>query len=113
MLSRRRRAIEDGSHLGPPPIDPLVLPTRVLEGRGSFTVGRLDLELIPGGYGDGLIRATRHYIDILLRVARDPDLRTVALRELLAEPLEAGWITNFAPYEAMHRHNLQLVRDAP
>ena len=181
LLSRHRRAIEDGSHLGPPAIDPLVLPTRVLAGRGSFTVGRLELELIPvnvhsrdatviwlperrlllagdavedtvtfvaepeqlaahraeldrlaalgaerilpshgdpdviatGGYGDGLIRATQHYIDILLRVARDPGLRTVALRELLAEPLEAGWITYFAPYEAVHRHNLQLVTDAP
>ena len=27
----------------------------------------------------------------------------------MAQPLEAGWITYCAPYEAIHRHNLQLV----
>jgi cyclase len=180
LLARHRRAIEDGTHHGPPAIDPLVLPTRVLSGRGSFAVGRLELELIPvnihsrdatvvwlperrvllagdtmedtvtfvdepeqleahhadlerlaelgperilpnhgdpdviaaGGYSDGLIRATRHYIDQLLRAAREPQLRDSELRELIAEPLDAGWISYYAPYEDVHRHNLELVADA-
>ena len=174
LLTRHRRAIENGTHSGPPAIDPLVLPTRVLSGSSSFAVGRLELELIPvnihspdatvvwwperrvllagdtvedtvtfvdepeqlhahradlerlaalrperilpnhgdpdviadGGYSDGLIRATRLYIDSLLR---EPQPLDSELRDLMAQPLEAGWITYFAPYEAVHRHNLQLV----
>ena len=48
LLTRHRRAIENGTHSGPPAIDPLVLPTRVVsEGSSSFAVGRLELELIP------------------------------------------------------------------
>jgi cyclase len=180
LLTRHRQAIEEGTHRGPPAIDPLVLPTRVLSGRGAFAVGRLELELIPvnihsrdaivvwlperrvllagdtledtvtfvaepeqlrehgadlqrlaelrperilpnhgdpdviaaGGYGEGLIRATRQYIDVLMRLPREPELRDRGLRELMAEPLQAGWITYFAPYEAVHRHNLQRVFDA-
>ena len=49
------------------------------------------------------------YIDSLLR---EPQPRDSELRELMAQPLEAGWITYFAPYEAIHRHNLQLVAAA-
>jgi cyclase len=177
LLARHREAIEEGSHLGPPAIDPLVLPTRILAGPTSLTIGRLELELIPvnihspdatvvwwperrvllagdtmedtvtfvdepeqlhahgadlerlaelrperilpshgdpdviagGGYSHGLIRATQLYIDSLLR---EPQPRDSDLRELMAQPLEAGWITYFAPYEAIHRHNLQLVAAA-
>jgi cyclase len=177
LLTRHRRAIQAGTHRGPPAIDPLVPPTRVLSGRSTFAIGRLEVELIPvnihsrdatvvwlperrvllagdtmedtvtfvaepeqlrahgadlerlaalrperilpnhgdpdviaaGGYSDGLIRATRQYIDSLLR---EPDAREGELRELMAEALEAGWITYFAPYEAVHRHNLRRVADA-
>lgn len=176
-LTRHRRAIEEGTHHGPPGIDPLILPTRILEGRSSLAIGRLSLELIPvdihsadatvvwlpqprillagdtledtltfvtepehlaahlgdldrlralaparilpnhghpdviarGGYSDGLIRATQHYVGLLLRARTEPQLRTAALRELLARPLEAGWITYFPPYEAVHRANVELV----
>ena len=177
LLARHRQAIEDGSHHGPPAIDPLVLPTRVLAGPTSLAIGGLELELIPvnihsrdatvvwwperrvllagdtvedtvtfvdepeqlhahvaelerlaelgperilpnhgdpdviagGGYSDGLIRATQLYINSLLR---EPQPRDGELRELMAQPLQAGWITYFAPYEAIHRHNLQCVTAA-
>jgi cyclase len=180
LLTRHRQAIQEGSHRGPPAIDPLVLPTRILSGRSSIAIGGLELELIPvnihsrdatvvwlprqrvllagdtmedtvtfiaepeqleahrgdlerlaqlrperilpnhgdpdviagGGYSDGLIGATRHYIDLLVRLAREPQLRDTELRELLAEHLDAGWITYFAPYEAIHQHNLKRVADA-
>ena len=42
------------------------------------------------------------------RVA-DPGLRGAGLRELLAEPLDAGWINHYEPYEEVHRENLESV----
>lgn len=47
LLERDREAIEAGALEGPPAIDPLVMPTRVLEGETSLAVGRTSLELIP------------------------------------------------------------------
>lgn len=46
-LARNRVAIQNGTLEGPPAIDPLVLPTRVLEGHAPLSVGRHRLELIP------------------------------------------------------------------
>jgi cyclase len=47
-LRRQRAAIEAGTtHEGPPPIDPLIMPTRALDGATHLTVGRLELELLP------------------------------------------------------------------
>ena len=47
-LTRQRAAIEAGTtHEGPPPIDPLVMPTRALDGITRLTVGTLELELLP------------------------------------------------------------------
>jgi glyoxylase-like metal-dependent hydrolase (beta-lactamase superfamily II) len=78
-------------------------PERILPNHGDPDV------IAGGGYSDGLIRATRLYIDTLLR---EPQPRHNELRELIAQPLQAGWITYFAPYEAIHQHNLQLVAAA-
>ena len=47
LLSQHRDAIEDGSHEGPPAINPLVMPTSLLEGPTSLDVGDVELELIP------------------------------------------------------------------
>jgi cyclase len=182
LLTRHRTAIEAGTLEGPPAIYPLVLPTRVLDGRTRLTVGRLELELLPfeihsddatvvwlpeqrmllaadtvedtvtyvgepdrleihlaeldrlaqlgperilpshgdperiaaGGYaGDGLIRATQDYIRALLRIRREPALRDTELRELLAAPLEAGWISYFPPYEEVHQANLRGLLSPP
>jgi cyclase len=52
-----------------------------------------------------LIDATQQYIRALMR----PELRGTPLRELLAEPLAAGSITYFEPYEAVHQANLETV----
>ncbi len=45
-LRRDREAIEDGSLEGPPAINPLILPTRVLEGATLLTIGDTELQLI-------------------------------------------------------------------
>jgi glyoxylase-like metal-dependent hydrolase (beta-lactamase superfamily II) len=177
LLSQHRDAIEAGSQEGPPGIKPLVMPTRLLEGRTSLNVGGLALELIPadihsedavvvwlperrlllagdtvedpityvmeptklevhlveldrlaalrphrifpshghpttiaeGGYSDGLIRATQTYIRALLRIRDEPSLKDTALRDLIAGPLDAGWISYFPRYEEAHQDNLRSV----
>jgi cyclase len=177
LLETHKAAIESGAHEGPPPIRPLVLPTRVFSGRERLEIGGLQVDLIAadihsddatviwlpgqrlllagdtmedtityvgeperfdshltdldrlwqldperilpnhgdpdviaaGGYSRDLIRATQQYIDVLLRCRNEPALRTTELRELIAEPLEAGWINYFAPYEAVHEANLATV----
>jgi glyoxylase-like metal-dependent hydrolase (beta-lactamase superfamily II) len=45
-LARDRAAIEEGALEGPPPIDPLVLPTSVFSGRLALDVGRTRVELL-------------------------------------------------------------------
>lgn len=82
-------------------------PDRILPNHGDPEV------IAAGGYPSGLIRATEQYIEALQRHRADPELRSVSLRELLAGPLEAGWIHYYAPYEAVHRSNVELVRSAP
>ena len=67
-----------------------------------------------GGYGPGLIEATIRYIERLLRSRMDPALRALDLREFVAEELARGDINYFAPYEAVHRRNLEmLLRSKP
>jgi len=177
LLDRFGPAIEAGTHEGPPPIDPLIMPTRTFADRLRLTHGDVRLELIhvnihsddatviwlperrlllcgdtmedpityvdepdafdahlaglaglrelgprrilpshgapdiiaAGGYPIGLIDATEDYIRALERLATDPDLRGASLRELIAASLEAGSVHYFAPYEAVHRANLEAV----
>jgi cyclase len=66
-----------------------------------------DPEIISvGGYGKGLIKAQQQYIRILQRCRLDTVLRAKPLHELIAGPLEMGWVNYFAPYEAVHAQNL-------
>jgi hypothetical protein len=65
--------------------------------------------IAAGGYSRGLIAATKQYIGALKRCRDDPELRDLPLRELIAGPLEAGWVNYFEPYEAVHRENLKAV----
>jgi glyoxylase-like metal-dependent hydrolase (beta-lactamase superfamily II) len=177
LLERFRPAIEAGTHEGPPPIDPLITPTRTFTDRLPLTIGEVGLELIhtnihsddatviwlpdrrtllcgdtmedpityvdepeafdahladlarlrelaprrilpshgdadviaAGGYPIGLIDATEDYIRALQRSATNPSLREASLRELIAGSLEDGSIHYFAPYEAVHRANLEAV----
>ncbi len=69
-----------------------------------------DPEIIAaGGYDKSLIRATQQYVRTLKRCVQEPELREKPLADLIAGPLERGWVNMFAPYEAVHRQNLALV----
>jgi cyclase len=78
-------------------------PDRILPNHGDPDV------IAGGGYPADLISATEQYIRALQRCRSEPSMRDAGLRELIAEPLEAGWIHYFAPYEAVHRENVATV----
>ncbi|HEY6638811.1 MAG TPA: MBL fold metallo-hydrolase [Solirubrobacterales bacterium] len=177
LLERNAPAIERGELEGPPPIDPLITPTRTYSDRLELEVGELLVELIHvnihsddatvlwlrdpgillcgdtmedtvtyvdepkafgahlrglaelrrldpaqilpnhgdpeviagGGYSAGLITATEQYIGLLRRLPEEPSLGEVSLREVVAEPLQEGWINYFEPYEEVHRENVATV----
>jgi cyclase len=81
-------------------------PDRILPNHGDPDV------IARGGYPKGLIRATQDYIRVLQRCRQEPQLAGAALTELVADSLAAGWITYFAPYEAVHQENLAAVAAA-
>jgi cyclase len=180
LLTGHRAAIEAGTHEGPPPISPLVMPTTTFEGRTHIDVGRLHVELLQfdihsrdatvlhlpaeglllagdtvedtvtyvaepeglathlgelrrlrglsferlypnhgsaevisaGGYGESLIRATGQYVESLLRHAAEPRPEDADLRSFIAGPLESGALNYFAPYERVHRSNLEQISAA-
>jgi cyclase len=69
-----------------------------------------DPEIIAsGGYDKGLIRATQQYIRALKRCVIEPELREKTLADIIAGPLERGWVNFFAPYDKVHADNLALV----
>lgn len=174
LLAEHRAAIEAGTHLGPPVISPLILPTTVFDERMHLRCGSLELDLLRfdihsqdgtvihlpledyllagdtledtityvaephgfrrhleeldrlatlkakrifpnhgdpavienGGYHPTFIRATQQYIRTLLRSQTDEELHSKPLQELIAGPLQAGWITYFPAYEEVHRENI-------
>jgi cyclase len=65
--------------------------------------------IAAGGYGKGFIKAQQQYIRTLMRCRSDAALRAKPLRELIAGPLEMGWVNYFAAYEEIHAQNLQRV----
>ncbi len=81
-------------------------PNRILPNHG-------DPEIIAlGGYEKTLIRATQQYIRMLKRCATEPDLREKPLQEIIAGPLQMGWVNLFGPYEAVHKQNVKQVLEA-
>jgi hypothetical protein len=78
-------------------------PARILPNHGDPDV------IAGGGYPQGLIGATEHYIRALQRSVTEPELRSAPLRDLVAKSVASGAIRYFAPYEAVHRENLQTV----
>jgi cyclase len=81
-------------------------PNRILPNHG-------DPEIIAlGGYEKTLIRATQQYIRMLKRCVGEPHLRTMPLREIIAGPLQMGWVHLYEPYEQVHEENVKKVLDA-
>ncbi|MEZ5926725.1 MAG: MBL fold metallo-hydrolase [Hyphomicrobiaceae bacterium] len=65
-----------------------------------------------GGYDQTLITANVRYVERLLaQAAKDPSTDQ-PLRSFVAPEIEAGWISDYAPYEVVHRRNLAVVRKA-
>ena len=65
-----------------------------------------------GGYPEDLIGATEQYIRLLERCRTELTLRDAALRDLIAEQIADGTLHYFAPYEDVHRQNLETVLGA-
>jgi cyclase len=78
-------------------------PERILPCHGHPDV------IAAGGYTDGLIAATEQYLRVLGRLPHERALADVPLRELIAAPLAEGSIHYFAPYEAVHRENVEAT----
>jgi len=78
-------------------------PDRILPNHGDPEV------IAAGGYGPGLIDATEEYIRTLQRCRGEPALRDLSLRELLDQSAHSDSVHYFAPYERVHRHNLETV----
>jgi glyoxylase-like metal-dependent hydrolase (beta-lactamase superfamily II) len=78
-------------------------PDRILPSHGDPDV------IAGGGYSRDLIRATQQYIEALKRCRDGPETRGRSLQELIAGPLEAGWVNYFSPYERVHEENLEHV----
>ena len=78
-------------------------PDRILPNHGDPDI------IARGGYGKGLISATQDYIRVLQRSRHEPALRAAPLTEVVANSVASGWITYFAPYEAVHGANLEAV----
>ena len=78
--------------------------TRILPDHG-------DPEIIAaGGYGAGLIAATRRYVERLMRCPTQQDLTAMPLAQFLGEDAQAGTLRLFAAYEAVHRRNVAAVQ---
>ncbi len=76
---------------------------RILPNHGASTV------IEGGGYGRGLLDATRHYVEKLLRCGDDPDLARQDLKTFIHEDLVAGRVQYFGAYEKVHRDNVARV----
>lgn len=66
--------------------------------------------IAEGGYGAGLIGVTRRYVERLMLCADRPDLTALSLEAFLGEDAGSDAIRLFAPYEAVHRRNVEAVR---
>ncbi|MFG1350402.1 MBL fold metallo-hydrolase [Xanthobacter autotrophicus] len=77
--------------------------TRILPNHGAEDV------IAAGGYGPELITATRLYVEQLLRLKDEPELARLDLRTFAAKAFATGAVTYFAPYEAVHRRNVEAV----
>lgn len=65
--------------------------------------------IATGGYGTSFIAATRAYVEKLLRCRDDPNLGSLSLSEFIAPHIESGALIYFAPYEQVHKRNVESV----
>jgi cyclase len=80
--------------------------TRILPDHGDFAI------IASGGYDARFIAATRRYVERLIAARTDPALAALPLADWIAADIDAGAIRPFAPYEAVHRRNLEAVLKA-
>ena len=81
-------------------------PARILPNHGA------EARIAAGGYGPGLIDATRSYVERLLAARTDPALAAAPLSAFIVDAAARGDVTPFAPYEAVHAANLARVTGA-
>lgn len=62
-----------------------------------------------GGYSPSFIRATRDYVEKLLRSRDDPSLQRLKLIDFVADDIARGALTYFEPYEQVHAENMKSV----
>jgi len=62
-----------------------------------------------GGYNRRFIDATRRYVEKLLRCRQEPELARQDLESFARQDFASGGIRYFAPYEAVHRRNVEAV----
>jgi cyclase len=62
-----------------------------------------------GGYDPRLINDTYRYVEKLLRCKAEPELAREDLKTFAAEAFASGSVAYFAPYEAVHRRNVEAV----
>ena len=178
-LSDKRSEFEEGGRT--PPIRPLIMPNRIVEGNETLSLGSTEVELrradihsrdgmvlflprdrllfagdtledpvtyvaepdrlayhlaelermsswevdriLPnhgaqgmietGGYGKGFIDATIAYVQKLMRCKQEPDLATQDLMSFANAAFAKGEIAYFAPYEKVHRNNVEAVTGLP
>ncbi len=80
---------------------------RILPNHGDEQV------IAAGGYPPSLVTATRDYLSRLLARLDDPALAEESLQSFIALELAAGTLTYFAPYEAVHKQNIAVLKGAP
>ena len=65
--------------------------------------------IAAGGYGPKLVEATRLYVEQLQRLRDDPALAKQDFKIFAAAAFATGAVSYFAPYELVHRQNVQAV----
>lgn len=76
---------------------------RILPNHGAEDI------IASGGYAPSLITATQAYVRKLLTVRTDPEARAQDLLTFAAAGFASGALHHFAPYDAVHRMNVEAV----
>lgn len=80
--------------------------TKILPNHGNPAV------IAAGGYGLGLIDATRAYIRALVEHAHDADFQKQPLASFVSEAVKRGDVSLWWPYRDAHANNLAVVAKA-